>query len=103
LAPRTVEALLRRMPVHGRAMMWNEQVYFETPLRLGVEKARTTVEKGMIAYWPMSSAICIFVGSMKTYSPVNVIGRILGNLELFSQIGPGTRITMELNQAATAR
>lgn len=103
LAPRTVEALLRSMPIHGRTMMWNEEVYFETPVRLGAEKARTRVEKGMIAYWPMSSAICIFVGSMKTYSPVNFVGRILENLELFSQIRPGTRITMELSQAATAR
>ena len=59
LAPRTIEALLRSMPIHGRAMRWNEEVYFETPLRLGAEKARTGVEKGMIAYWPMSSAICI--------------------------------------------
>jgi hypothetical protein len=95
LAPRTVESLLRAMPLEGRAAIWNEKVYFETPVKLGSEKAKSKVEKGAIAYWPLSSAICVFYGSKQPYSPVNVIGRIIQNLELFANTRPGSKITME--------
>jgi hypothetical protein len=95
LAPRTVESLLRAMPLEGRAAIWNEQVYFETCVRLGSEKAKSKVEKGAIAYWPLSSAVCVFYGAKQPYSPVNVVGRIIQNLELFANTRPGSKIILE--------
>ncbi len=94
LSPRTAEALLRAMPMHGRAATWKEEVYFETSLKMGLEKPKSTVESGTIAYWPMGSALCIFFGKTQPYSPVNVVGHITSNLELFSQVKPGTRISV---------
>ena len=44
-APRTVEAILRRLPIEGRAAIWKEEVYFEIPVKIGGEKSRPTVEK----------------------------------------------------------
>jgi len=96
LAPRTVDLIVRRLPIEGRAALWKEEVYFETPIKMGEEKAKGTVEKGTIAFWPMGSAICIFYGESQPYSPVNILGKIIKNLELFSQVKSGTKIRVEL-------
>ncbi|MEM3622345.1 MAG: cyclophilin-like fold protein [Candidatus Bathyarchaeia archaeon] len=95
LAPRTVDMIVRKLPIEGRAALWKEEVYFETPIKMGEEKAKSTVEKGTIAFWPMGSAICIFYGESQPYSPVNVLGKIITNLELFGQVKSGTKIRVE--------
>jgi hypothetical protein len=95
LAPRTVDTLVRKLPVEGRAALWKEEVYFETPIKMGEEKAKGTVEKGTIAFWPMGSAICIFFGESQPYSPVSILGEVTKNLELFSRVKSGTKIRVE--------
>jgi len=97
LAPRTVEAITRRLPVEGRAALWKEEVYFEIPVKMGEEKAKPEVEKGVIAYWPMGSALCIFYGESQPYSPVNIVGRVTKNLELFARVKSGAKIKVEKN------
>ncbi len=96
LAPRTIDMIVRKLPIEGRAALWKEEVYFETPIKMGEEKAKGNVEKGTIAFWPMGSAICIFYGESQPYSPVNVLGKITKNLELFQQLKSGTKIRVEL-------
>ena len=96
MAPRTVDTIVRKLPVEGRAALWKEEVYFEIPVRLGEEKAKPTVETGTIAFWPMGSALCIFYGQSQPYSPVNILGKVTKNLELFKEIKGGTRIKVEL-------
>jgi hypothetical protein len=95
LAPRTIDMIVRKLPIEGRAALWKEEVYFETPIKMGEEKAKGTVEKGSIAFWPMGSAICIFHGDSQPYSPVSMLGKITANLELFKQIKSGTKIRVE--------
>ncbi|MEM3507294.1 MAG: cyclophilin-like fold protein [Candidatus Bathyarchaeia archaeon] len=95
LAPRTIDSLLRMLPVEGRIARWKEEVYFEIPLKLGGEKLNPNVETGTIAYWPMGSAICIFYGKSQPYSPVSILGRITKNLEVFRLINEGAKIKME--------
>ena len=94
-APRTVEAILRKLPIEGRAAVWKEEVYFEIPVKIGGEKSKPTVERGAVAYWPMGSALCIFYGETQPYSPVNVVGRITENLDLFKEVKSGTKIRVE--------
>jgi len=95
LSPRTVETIVRKLPVEGRAALWKEEVYFEIPVKLGEEKAKPTVETGAIAFWPMGSALCVFYGKSQPYSPVSILGKITQNLELFSQVKSGTKIKVE--------
>lgn len=94
LAPRTVEAILRRLPLEGYAAVWKGEVYFRVPIELGPEKARTRAGAGDVAYWPMGSAICVFLGESQPYSPVNLIGKIVENLEAFGRVKEGTKITL---------
>jgi hypothetical protein len=95
LAPKTVELIVRNLPLEGRAALWKEEVYFEVPIKMGEEKAKRIVEKGTIAFWPMGSAICIFYGESQPYSPVNVLGRITKNLEIFGKVKSGTVVRIE--------
>jgi len=95
LAPRTIEALVKSMPIDGRLSVWKEEVYFETPVKVGSEKPRATVDTGAIAYWPMGAAICIFYGKSQPYSPVNLLGKVTRNLELFKQAKRGSRVRVE--------
>lgn len=95
LAPRTTEAIVKKLPMEGRAALWREEVYFEVPVKVGEEKPSAKVEKGTIAFWPMGSALCIFYGESQPYSPVNVLGKVTKNLELFGKVKSGTKIMVE--------
>jgi hypothetical protein len=96
LAPRTIDIIVRKLPVEGRAALWKEEVYFEIPVKIGEEKAKPTVEAGTLAFWPMGSALCVFFGQTQPYSPVNILGKITKNLELFEQVKSGATIKVEL-------
>lgn len=98
LAPRTVDAIIKILPIEGRAALWKEEVYFEIPVKAGDEKAKPTVEKGTIAFWPMGNALCIFYGESQPYSPVNIVGKITKNLEAFAGTRSGTRIKVQKTQ-----
>jgi hypothetical protein len=95
LAPRTIDMIVRKLPIEGRAALWKEEIYFETPIKMGEEKAKANVETGTIGFWPMGSAICVFYGKSQPYSPVNIIGKVTGNLDTFKQIKSGTKIRVE--------
>ena len=92
LSPRTVDNILRGLPIEGRAALWKEEIYFEIPVATGEEKAKTRVKKGDLAYWPMGKALCIFYGETQPYSAVNIVGQITKNLELFSKTKSGAVI-----------
>jgi len=95
MAPRTVDAIVKKLPVEGRAALWKEEVYFEIPVRMGEEKARSKVEKGDLAFWPMGNALCIFYGESQPYSPVNIVGKVTKNLELFERVKSGSVMRVE--------
>jgi hypothetical protein len=82
LAPRTIDTIVRKLPVEGRAALWKEEIYFEIPVK--------------IAFWPMGSALCVFYGQSQPYSSVNILGKITKNLELFKQVKSGATIKVEL-------
>jgi hypothetical protein len=94
-SPRTTDAIIRQLPIEGLAALWQKEVYFDIPVKMGNEKAKSNVEKGTLAYWPMGSAFCIFYGETQPYSPVNVIGRVTKNLEIFEQVKSGTKIIVK--------
>ena len=96
LAPRTIDTIVRKLPIEGRAAIWKEEVYFEIPVKIGEEKAKPSVETGAIAFWPMGSALCVFYGQSQPYSSVNILGKITKNLELFKQVKSGATIKVEL-------
>jgi len=99
LAPRTIDTIVRKLPIEGRAALYKEEVYFEIPIKMGEEKAKSIVEEGTIAFWPMDSALCVFFGKSQPYSPVSILGKITGNLEIFRQVKSGLTIKVQLATA----
>jgi uncharacterized protein len=97
LAPRTIDTIVRKLPMEGRAALWKEEIYFEIPIKMGEEKAKPTVELGTIAFWPMGGALCVFFGNSQPYSPVSILGKITSNLELFKQVKSGNIIKVKLS------
>jgi hypothetical protein len=61
-------------------------------LKRGVEKPVTQVEAGTIAFWPRAMSLCIYPEATKTLGPVNRIGKVMGNLEIFRSLKSGSRI-----------
>jgi hypothetical protein len=96
LAPRTIDTIVRKLPMEGRAALYKEEVYFEIPIKMGEEKAKSTVEEGTIAFWPMDGALCVFFGKSQPYSPVSILGKITSNIELFKQVKSGSTIKVQL-------
>lgn len=95
LAPRTVNALVRILPFEGRAALLNGGVYFPVSINLGVEKAKRSVNSGLIAYWPMARSLCIFYKAAKTHTPVNPVGKVRDeDLNVFRQVKIGVKITV---------
>lgn len=95
LSPRTVDAIVKKLPLEGRAALWKEEVYFEISVAVGEEKPKPTVETGTIAYWPMGNAVCVFYGTSQPYSPVNIIGKVTKGLEHFKATKSGMKIRIE--------
>ncbi|HEX9196850.1 MAG TPA: cyclophilin-like fold protein [Candidatus Bathyarchaeia archaeon] len=93
-SPRTADAILRQVPIGGRIVRYGEEVYFQISVKAASEKPRETVEVGTIGYWPMGSAVCVFYGPTKPYSPVNKLGRITEGLDLFRGVREGTIVTI---------
>ena len=96
-APRTIETIIRVLPVRVRALVYLEsEVYFEIPVSLGLEKPTRTIEVGDVAFWPQGNAMCIFFKNIEPAGPVNLLGKVTKGLELFEQVKLGTNITIKL-------
>ncbi len=103
-SPRTFEAIVNALPIESIAYRWGSEIYFTTPVSIGEENPFETVEKGAIAYWPPGKALCIFWGptpasrspdEIRPASPVNVIGKILGDPTIFDKVRDGEKIRVE--------
>ena len=94
-APLTVGAVAQRLPINSRTSPAMGHVSILVNLQRGVEKPVTEVKAGTIAYWPRSDALTIYPKDMKPYGPVNKIGEIEENLELFDRLRSGSRVIIE--------
>ena len=99
--PQTVETIWRVLPIKARANIWGDEIYFDIPVAIPLEKhAVEEVEVGTLAYWPTGKAFCIFFGRTpvstsdkpRAYSPVNVFGRVLGDVNQFKTVANGATI-----------
>ena len=97
----TARQIWETLPIEGTAKIWGDEVYFEIPVVAGQEPdARAEVEVGELGYWPVGRAFCIFFGPTpvstderpRAYSPVNVLGRVLGDVTCFRAVREGTRV-----------
>jgi hypothetical protein len=97
-APLTVETILQMLPINSRTSPAMGHISVLLGIKRGTEKPVTQVKAGTIAYWPRSDALTIYPKDTKPYGPVNRIGEIEENLELFNRLRSGSRIIIELSR-----
>ena len=94
-APLTVGVIQQMLPINSRISPAMGHVSVLLGMKRGTEKPVTQVKAGTIAYWPRSDALTIYPKDTKPYSPVNKIGEIEENLELFNRLRSGSRIIID--------
>jgi len=92
LAPLTVETLLAKLPLEGRAHMRGGGLSMIIGIKRGAEKGARSTKAGDIAYWPMGDSIVIYPRDARPYGPVNKVGTIKENIELFRDLKGGVEI-----------
>ncbi|MHA2407544.1 MAG: cyclophilin-like fold protein [Candidatus Ranarchaeia archaeon] len=100
--PKTVKAILRALPIESKVNTWGDEIYFSIGINMGIEDAQQIVEIGDLGYWPPGDAFCIFFGptpisignKIKAASPVNVVGKVLGDPTIFKRVKSGDEITI---------
>lgn len=94
-------SLLSVLPFSSRAQTWGDEVYFEAPFHVDLEKdARALMEVGEVAFWPDGDALALFFGptpastgpSPRAYSPCNILGRIEGDPGVLRAVKAGTAL-----------
>jgi hypothetical protein len=95
LAPLTVGAILGLLPLRGRAHVRGGGLSMILGIRRGTEKSVGLVNAGDIVYWPMQDSLIVYFQDSKPYGPVNKVGTISENLELFQGLKGGARVRIE--------
>ena len=100
----SAERIWEHLPFEGFANTWGDEIYFTIPVKTELEKgARDTMEAGELGYWPPGEALCIFFGptpmstgtEIRAASPVNPIGKIIGDPGVFKKVKRGTKVRIE--------
>ena len=97
----TASEIWSQLPIEARTNTWGDEIFFEIPVNIPQEPgAREQVEIGELGYWPVGRAFCIFFRPTpvskdekpRAYSPVNIIGKVLGDFSQLSSIQDGQRV-----------
>ena len=99
---RTAAAIWDAPPIDATGETWGDEIYFDIGLTVDPESPRDVVGIGDLAYWPPGRAFCIFFGptplsrgaAIRPASPVNLVGRIVGDARVFKRVSAGTRVTL---------
>jgi len=100
---KTAAAIAAALPIQARGQTWGDEIYFDIGLALAAEAPREVVEMGDLGYWPPGQAFCIFFGptpmsrgdEIRPASPVNVVGRVIGDPRSLKSVRSGARVTIE--------
>lgn len=101
--PITAKKIWDALPIESQTNIWGDEIYFRIPVEAKQENARAIVEMGDVAFWPPGNAFCVFFGrtpasigdEIRPASPVNVFGKVQGELDLFKKIKSGERIRVQ--------
>ena len=101
LGPLIIEEIKSRLPIEGRGALMRGEMKITLGIMRGNAKPTKDVSRGDIAYMPLGDSLCIYLKEMKTFSPVNIIGRITSDddiLENLNHVRRGSQVTIRLSQ-----
>lgn len=99
----TAAAIWRKLPLEAKGEFWGDEIFFDVGLTMDSEDPRETVQEGDLGFWPPGNAFCIFYGPTPTsregeirpYSPVNIIGKVLGDAKVFKTVKDLSKVRIE--------
>ncbi|HUI86774.1 MAG TPA: cyclophilin-like family protein [Nitrososphaerales archaeon] len=94
LAPLTVNAILRDLPIESRVNVQPAMDCLFTTVRVGVEKRRADFARGDVAFLASSGLICFFLKNATSDRPLNPIGKVESGMELLDSLGHGSVIRL---------
>ncbi len=101
----TAQEIYSALPFESTVNTWGDEIYFEIPVSVGQEaNATDEVEVASLGYWPVGRAFCIFFGPTpissdgkpRAASPVNVFGKVIGDLNPLRDVKSGAPVKVEL-------
>lgn len=104
----TARKVVEALPIRASFNTWGDEIYFSLPVDASLdESARSVVAIGDLGYWPPGKAFCIFFGQtpasmpgeIRPASPVNIIGRVVGNATRFKEVMRAKEVMLEATPA----
>lgn len=102
LAPLTVNAVLRTLPLDSRINLQPAMACLFADLRVGVEKPRAQFGRGDIAFLPSGGLICFFLDAARSDRPLNPLGTVEEGLQLFDGLRTGDVVRLAVARPTQA-
>jgi len=80
-APLLVEEIKFKLPFAGKTALMRSEMQITLGITKGNAKPTNDVKKGDISYMPLGDALCIYLEDQRTYSKVNILGKITSTEE----------------------
>ena len=100
----TADKIKKILPLSNSVNTWGDEIYFSIGVNDGEIDSKEVVELGDLGYWPPGNAFCLFFGltpasegdKIMPARPVNIIGKILSDLEILKSIKSGEKVSVKL-------
>ena len=102
LAPLTVNAMVRALPLLSRVSLQPAMISLFGDLKVGVEKPKKSFAKGDVAYLASGGLVCIFVKDALSDRPLNPIGKVEEGIDLFEAMRLGEVVRIDPPSVPTA-
>ena len=98
----TAKKIRSSLPLDSSVNTWGDEIYFSVQVDNELENSQEIVDLGDIGFWPPGNAICLFFGptpissegEITPASYVNIVGKIIRNLEKFKLIKSASKISV---------
>lgn len=103
----SAEKLKLLLPLEFSMSRWGDEYYGDCSIEMELSQdARDVMEVGELAVWPTGKALCIFFGPTpvskesepRSVSPVNPIGKLIGNIEVLKKLGSSIHVRIEITK-----
>tara|TARA_Y100001936_G_C16046779_1_gene655148 strand:+ start:1186 stop:1554 length:369 start_codon:yes stop_codon:yes gene_type:complete len=101
---KTANNIKKILPISNTVNIWGDEIYFQIDVNDDENNAKEIVELGDVGFWPPGNAFCLFFGltplsqkdEIKPASPINVVGKLKGNLDSLKSIKIGENVKVSL-------